>query len=118
MCKHFVGRLQAGVLIAAGGLAGSAFGEESPGNLGINAAADTARYSYETPSARARYSTTFAGETDVRRLALKTYDRDRSVHLSNRLSVGRTFDGFGIRWDLGDVQLALTNDGVGAHWAF
>jgi hypothetical protein len=36
----------------------------------------------------------------------------------NRVSVGETFDGFGLRWDMGQLELALTDEGVGARWEF
>ena len=38
--------------------------------------------------------------------------------LFNRVSVGKTFDGFGLRWEAGQLELALTDEGVGARWEF
>lgn len=38
--------------------------------------------------------------------------------LFNRVSVGKTFDGFGLRWQVGQLELALTDEGVGARWEF
>ena len=38
--------------------------------------------------------------------------------LFNRVSVGKTFDGFGLHWEAGQLELALTDEGVGARWKF
>ena len=32
--------------------------------------------------------------------------------LFNRVSVGKTFDGFGLHWEAGQLELALTDEGV------
>ncbi|MEJ2088900.1 MAG: hypothetical protein P8Y69_10600 [Gammaproteobacteria bacterium] len=55
---------------------------------------------------------------DHRIMAVEIKDHARRWHLSNRMSVGKTFDGFGIRWEVGEVQLTLTDDGMGARWEF
>ena len=51
---------------------------------------------------------------DRRRLSLEA-TRLHRAKLFNRVSVGKTFDGFGLRWEVGQWQLALTDDGVGAR---
>ena len=111
MCAVVV--LTAGVLSSNPAIAGEDF------HYPVSTTASyTAGLSYETSPMHAHMADRFRGVADRRSLVVASGNDDRVLRLSSRLAVGNTFDGFGLRFDMGEVQLAFTNDGFGARWQF